>query len=139
MNRTDYTLFHPRWYRRRMPIFWWLGRLVYTKFIVRELTSLAVGYTVLLLLVTGWLLGRGPEALEPFLAWTRTPWVVVWHGLVLVGLVVHSVTWLNLAPKALVIRLGRRRLSDPMVVTAHYAAWLAVSLVVLWWMGGRSP
>ena len=34
-----YRLYHPKWYRSRIPIFWWLGKLSYTKFIGRELTS----------------------------------------------------------------------------------------------------
>ena len=41
-----YEPYHPKWYRKRVPIFWWLENLAYVKFITRELTSLAVGYAV---------------------------------------------------------------------------------------------
>ena len=35
-----YTEFHPRWYRPRMPVFWWAGRRSYLIFVLRELTSI---------------------------------------------------------------------------------------------------
>ena len=47
-------------------------------------------------------------------------------------LLFHSVTWFNLAPKALVVRLGRRRIPDALVLSGHYAAWLAATALVIW-------
>jgi len=127
---------HPKWHRERMPIFWWLGRISYTKFITRELTSLAVGYAALLLLVEIGALARGEAAHARFLRFLAAPPVVAFHLLVCAALVFHSVTWLNLAPKALVLRLGGRRLPDWAVVSAHYLAWLAASAVVVWFLRG---
>ena len=37
-----YTEFHPRWYRPKITTYWWLGRWPYVKFILRELSSVAV-------------------------------------------------------------------------------------------------
>lgn len=128
----DYKLHHPKWHRRRMPIFWWLRKLRYVKFILRELTSLPVAYAVVLLLVQLEALSRGEAAHARFLELLRHPAVVTFHALVLAGLVFHTVTWLNLAPKALVLRLRGRRLPDRLVLAAHYAGWLAVSAVVVW-------
>jgi fumarate reductase subunit C len=51
---------------------------------------------------------------------------------VLLALLFHTVTWLNLAPKAIVLHLGGRRLPDAAVLAAHYAAWLVVSAAVVW-------
>ena len=49
------------------------------------------------------------------------------------GIVVfHSVTWLSLAPQALVVKLGKRRVPDAIVLLAHYGAWLLASVVVVW-------
>ncbi len=127
-----YKLYHPKWHRRRMPIFWWLGKLAYTRFIARELTSLGVAYAALLLVVQVWALGRGEEAygrLQEALA--SVPAVLV-HTLLLAALLFHSFTWLSLAPRALVVRLGRRRLPDALVLAAHYLAWIAASAAVVW-------
>lgn len=127
-----HTPFHPRWYRRRMPIFWWLGHRAYTRFIARELTSVFVAYAAVLLLVQVWTLGRGPAAYARFLDWLATPVVVVVHSVVLAGLLFHTVTWLNLAPSAIVLHVKGRRLSDASIAAAHYAAWILVSGFVTW-------
>ena len=127
---------HPKWHRERVPIFWWLGKFAYTKFITRELTSLAVGYAAVLLLVEIGALARGEAAHAQFLRFLAVPPVLAFHLLVCAALVFHSVTWLNLAPKALVLRLGGRRLPDWAVVSAHYLAWLATSALVVWFLRG---
>lgn len=129
---TGYTKHHPKWYRRRIPIFWWLGKRAYTKFITRELTSLAVGYAALVLMLQVWSLARGPASYERFVAWLELPPVIVLHAFVLAALVYHSLTWLSLAPRALVLRLGGRRLSDAVVLALHYAGWLVASAAILW-------
>jgi fumarate reductase subunit C len=131
-----YTPYHPRWHRRRIPIFWWLGKLNYVRFITRELTSLMVGYSAVLLVAQAWFLAQGPEAYEAFRAWLVRPWVIGLHAFVLLGLVYHTVTWLNLAPKALVFRIGKWRVPDGAVVLAHYGAWAALSALVLLLLAG---
>ena len=127
-----YTLYHPKWHRARMPIFWWLRQLAYTRFISRELTSLAVGYAALFLLVYARSLARGEAAHARLVDWMRHPAVLGLHAAALLVLVLHSVTWLNLAPKALVLRLARRRVPDGALLAAHYLAWLMVSGAVAW-------
>ncbi len=127
-----YKPYHPRWYRRRMPIFWWLGKLSYTRFISRELTSLAVAYAAILLLVQTWALGRGEAVYSRFLEAVQSTPLVILHIFVFAVLLFHTITWLNLAPKALVIRVAGRRLPDALVVAGHYLAWLGVSALVAW-------
>lgn len=126
-----YTRFHPRWHRPRTPIFWWVRQRAYTRFIARELTSLFVAYAALLLVAWVWAVGRGPEGWAAFSAWLARPGVLVFHGAVLAVLVFHSVTWLNLAPQALALRVGRWRVPGGAVLAAHYLAWAAVSLAVV--------
>jgi fumarate reductase subunit C len=131
-----YTRHHPRWHRERMPIFWWLRGRPYVFFIARELTSLAVGYAALLLLVEVWLLGRGPEAHGALRGVLELPGVVVFHGLVLAAAAFHAITWIGLAPRALVLRFGQRRVPPGLVLGAHYAAWAVTSMAVLWILAG---
>jgi fumarate reductase subunit C len=138
MTNPTYKRHHPRWHRERMPIFWWLAKLSYTRFISRELTSLAVAYAALLLLVQVWALARGLEAYGRFVGFLRSPAALAFHTLVVLGLLFHTLTWLHLAPKALVVRLGRRRLSDGVVLLAHYGAWIVASGLVAWALVGSS-
>ncbi len=132
-----YRLYHPKWYRERYPTFWWLEKFAYGKFMTRELTSLAVGYAAVLLMLEVWVLSNGQGAharLRDLLA--STP-VLIFHGVVVLFLFFHSVTWLNLAPKALVVHIGRVRVPDAVVLAGHYAAWLVATALVVWFLGGR--
>lgn len=132
----DYTPYHPKWYRRRIPIFWWIRKRAYVKFITRELTSPFVAYAALLLLIQVWALARGEAAYDRFLAWLQLGPVLAWHGAVLLILLFHTVTWLNLAPKAIVVHAGGRRIPDAAVVAGHYLAWFAVSAFLAWLLVG---
>lgn len=131
---SQHTLYHPRWFRRRIPIFWWLGHFRYSWFIVRELTSLFVAYGALLLLTQVWALSRGADAYGRFLDQLASPAVVAFHVVVLAALLFHSLTWLALAPKALVVRVAGRRVPDGVIVAAHYGAWLGVSALLAWFL-----
>ena len=115
-----------------MPIFWWLGHRAYVKFIGRELTSLFIAYAALLLLVQTWALGRGEEVYRQFLTRLESPAVVTLHVIVLVAVLFHTFTWLNLAPSALVVRLAGRRIPAAAVLLGHYVAWLGASSLVAW-------
>ena len=134
VNRINpkYQLYHPKWYRKDYPIFWWLEKFAYGKFIVREMTSLAVGYAAVFFMFQLWVLSQGQETYQHFLRHLTSTPVMIFHGVVLAFLLFHSVTWFNLAPKALVVRLGRRRIPDALVLSGHYAAWLAATALVIW-------
>jgi fumarate reductase subunit C len=130
-----HTPFRPPWHRERMPIFWWLHHSAYRRFISRELTSLFVAYAALLLLVEAWVVSLGERFHAAFRAWLASAPVLLWHSLVVLALLFHTVTWLHLAPRALVIRVGGRVLPPAVVVAGHYAAWAgatAVLAALLW-------
>ena len=133
----SYKLYHPKWYRKRYPIFWWLEKFAYGKFITRELTSLAVAYAAVLLILEIWVLSKGQGAYARFQEFLVSSPVLVFHGAVLLFLLFHSVTWLNLAPRALVLHLGRKRVPDAAVLVGHYAAWLAATGLVIGYLVGR--
>ena len=139
VTNPNYTRHRPKWYRPRTPIFWWLRGWAYTKFIARELTSVFVAYAVLLLLVHTWAAGQGGEAYEGFRSWLESPVVVLFHGIVLLALLLHTVTWLNLAPKALVVRIGRTYVPRSAILAGHYGAWVVVTGVVAWLLVRGGP
>ena len=128
----DYKRYHPPWYRRRMPIFWWLRKLAYTKFIGRELTSVGVAYCAVLLLAQAWALDRGDAVYARLQAILGSPPVLAFHAAILLVVLFHTVTWLNLAPKALVVRIRGRRLPEGLVLAGHYGAWAAASALLAW-------
>ncbi len=126
-----HTRYHPKWHREPIPITWWTRNRRYAAFILRELTSVLVLYAGVLLLVHLVALSRGPESHAAFQEWLGRPGVVVFHLLVLAGLLYHTVTWLNLAPRAIVPHIRGRRIPPRVVLLAHYLAWFALSAVLL--------
>jgi fumarate reductase subunit C len=133
MNATPaYSGDQPRWYRPRVSTYWWLWRWAYLKFILRELSSMFVAYFVVLTLLQLRALGHGPAAYAAFQEWLKTPGVIALNGVSLAFVLFHTITWFNLAPRAMVVRLRGRRVPDLLIAGSNYAAWLVVSVVVAW-------
>lgn len=127
-----YTLHHPKWYRTRMPIFWWVHKWIHFRFILRELTSVSVAFSALVLLGYVRAVNLGPEAYANFLDRLKTPVSIVLHAVAFVFVLFHSITWFNLAPKALVIRVGSRRIAGVVVAALNYVAWGIISVAIVW-------
>ena len=127
-----YTLYHPRWLRPHISTYWWLRKRSYFAFILREISSLFVAWSVVYLLLIVYAAGRGPAAYDEFLAWSRQPWVLVVNvfSLLLVGF--HAITWFNLAPQALVVRFGHTHVPGTLIAGSNYALWVVVSAFVAW-------
>jgi succinate dehydrogenase subunit C len=127
-----YTPYHPKWYRRRVSVWWWLQKGSYAKFVLRELTSVFVAFFALVMLWQLWALRQGPEAYARFQGRLQSPLFLALHAVALLFVLFHAVTWFNLAPKAMVVRLGGRRVPDGIVVGLNYGAWLLLSGGVAW-------
>src|SRR5206468_10337644 len=65
----SYTDYHPRWYRARVSTWWWLQRRSYVVFVLRELSSVFVAWSVVFILLLVRAVGDGPRAYAGFLAW----------------------------------------------------------------------
>ena len=127
-----YTAYHPRWYRPRVSTYWWLWRRAYLKFILRELSSVCVAYFVVLILLQLRALSHGPEAYAAFQAWLKAPHVIALNGISLLFVLFHTITWFNLAPRAMVARVRGKRVPDLVIAGSNYVAWLVVSVAVAW-------
>jgi len=131
-QNSHYTKHHPKWHRVRIPIFWWVHKWVHLKFILRELTSVAVAFYAVVLLFQVRALAQGPEAYANFLAWLKMPVAVFVHAIAFLFVIFHSVTWFNLSPKALVVRIGKRRIPDAVIAASNYVAWVIFSAAMAW-------
>lgn len=126
-----YTPYHPRWLRTRTSTWWWLGKWAYLRFILRELSSVAVAWIVAYLVLLVRAIAQGPVAYETFVAEARAPFVLGANLVALAFVVFHAVTWFDLAPKAMVVRIGGRPVPGLAVALAHYALWGAVSVALV--------
>jgi fumarate reductase subunit C len=125
-----YTLYHPRWYRRRVSVWWWLQNRTYAGFVLRESTSVFVAFFAFVLLWQVRAVALGPEPYARFLARMSSPLFVVLHLVAFLFVLFHAITWFNLAPAAMVVRVGGTRVPDWLIVAANYGAWVALSVAV---------
>ncbi len=128
--------YHPRWYRARVPTFWWLKRRSDRKFMLREISSVFVAWFVIMLMLQMRALTQGPEAYQEFQEWLRTPTLIALNGISFCFVLLHAITWFNLAAKAMVVRLGGRRLPDLVITGGNYLAWVVASAGVAWLLLG---
>ena len=129
-----YTEFHPRWYRPRVSTYWWLWSWPYTKFVLREMSSIFVAFFVVITLFQIRALGRGPVAYARFEARLHSPLLVMLNLVVFGFVLLHTITWFNLAPKAIVVRVGGRRVPGLLIAASNYGAWLVLSGIVAWFL-----
>lgn len=127
-----YTLYHPKWYRRPVSVWWWLQKRTYAKFVLRELTSVFTAFFALVLLWQLRALAAGPEAYVQVLARLKSPLFLVLNGVAFLFILFHSITWFNLAPKAMIVRVRGKRVPDTVIAGGSYFAWLAASGLVAW-------
>jgi len=132
-----YREFRPRWYRPQMSTWWWLKSWSSLAFILRELSSVFIAWFVVFFLCLLGALREGPPAYAQFLAWAARPSILVLNGISLAFIVFHAITWFNLAPQAMVVRLGGKRVPGAAIAGANYAAWLVATVVVAWLIVGR--
>src|SRR2546422_1890224 len=90
-----YTPYHPRWYRRRVSVWWWLQNRAYAGFVLRELTSVFVAFFAGVTLWQLRTLAQGPDAYARFLACLGTPLFVALHAVAFLFVLDRKSTRLN--------------------------------------------
>jgi fumarate reductase subunit C len=124
--------YHPRLWWPRMSTYWWLGRRSYFTFILRELSSIFIAWFVVYVLLLVHAVSQGDVAYRQFLEWSHAPTVLSLNLVTLFFAVFHAVTWFNLAPQAMAVRVRGRRVPGLWIAASNYAAWALASAFVAW-------
>ena len=96
----------PKPYKQQMSKTWWLDHPAYRLFMLRELSGVFIAVYFLVLVNVMSKAGE-PEALAECLASLRTwPWYL-FHGVILVFSLLHTVTWLTWPQKRSSFHLER--------------------------------
>jgi fumarate reductase subunit C len=119
-------------YRRPISIWWWTRKRSYFVFVMRELSSIFVAWFVVFLLLLVHAVGRGPVAYDDFLDWAASPWIVVLNLIAMSFLLLHTVTWFNLTPQAMAVRVHGQLVPPALVIASQYVALAVVSAFVYW-------
>lgn len=121
-----------RAYRRTLSTWWWVRKPSYFVFVMRELSSVFVAWFVVFLLVLISAVGRGEAAYQEFLDFAAHPVTVALNVVAFAFVVLHAVTWFDLTPKAMDLRLGARPVPAWLVIASQYVGLAVVSAFVVW-------
>ena len=111
---------------------WWLSKRTYVLFMLRELTSVLIAAFLVVYLIQLAQLAQGAEAYTAFVERLASPGWIIFHLLVFIAALYHSITWFNLTPQVIIVRRGEEQVAPIFIAGSHYVAWLAVSVVIVW-------
>ena len=120
-------------HHRPVPVLWWVRKRSYFVFVMRELSSIFIAWLVLYLCLFVRAVGQGEEAYEAFLDRAASPWLVALNVVAFGFVVLHTITWFALTPKAMVVAVRGRRVPGVVIIGAQYAV-LAVVSGFVWWL-----
>ena len=118
-------------YNRELPTDWWLKHTFYTKYIIREGSSVLITFYSLVLAWGVFRLSQGEAAFNAWLSALQHPLSIFIHLLAFALALYHSVTWFSLAPKAADLWFKGKKVEDKVIVAGHYGVFALVTVFVL--------
>jgi len=126
----QYRQFQPKTFQPEMTPYWYFDRWPYLKFLLRESSSIFVGWFAVVMLLQLNALISGPLEYAQFEGWMATPAVFIVNLISLVFICFHAVTWFRLVPRVMARQVLGRPTPDMMSAAPNFAVWLAASVVV---------
>ena len=120
--------------RRTMGELWWVSQLAYLRIMLRELSAFLIAAYLVIFLILLHKLGRGEAAYISFRAFLWSPGMIVFHFVALAFALIHTITWFNLTPKAMVIWRGEERVHPALIAGPNYFVWAGVTAFILWFV-----
>ena len=115
---------------------WYMRNGRYKVYVLRELTSFLVAFYSVLTILALAALADSPEHWNAWIASQQTTGMVIFHALALLYfLFFQTFPWFKLAPKAMPVQLGEKKLPDSAIVIGHYVVWVIVTLFIFWLAG----
>ena len=125
-----------RYHRQRVPLLWWARRRSYATFMLREVSSLFVAVFVVELLFLVRAVTNGPAAYDDFLDTMANPAMILLNVVALAFVLLHAVTFANLTPRAMVVKIRGRRVPSRAILAGVYFGWLVVTAFLAWLVVG---
>ena len=115
---------------------WYMRNGRYKIYMLREMTCLLVGFYSFLTIYALSTLAAGPDAWNGFIASQQNTVMIVVHAIFLLYFLFYQTfAWFELAPKAMPVQLGEKKLPGKLIVIGHYLAWAVISALIFWLAG----
>jgi fumarate reductase subunit C len=118
---------------------WWTKKRNYVIYVLRELSAVFVALTALGTVFMVHQIRLGAGAWAGFLRYAARDAVGVFVVVALSFALLHTATFIVAARKALIVRVGGKRVSGDAIVWGHIAGWVVGTVIVVWAvLGGGS-
>jgi fumarate reductase subunit C len=109
----------------------------YKVYVLRELSSFLVAfYTFLTIYALAILAAGSVDKWDGFLASQQSTTMIVFHSLALLYfLFFQTFPWFKLAPKAMPVQMGEKKLPDGYIIVGHYVVWIIITAFIFWLAG----
>ena len=119
-------------FMRTMGETWWLGRLVYFRVMLREVSSFFIAAYLVFFMILLYTVSKGEAAYNAYMEFLGSTGMTVFHFTALGFALIHTISWFNLTPKAMVVWRGEDKLPPVAMIVPNYVAWLGLSAGILW-------
>lgn len=111
---------------------WWRRDPFFVKYMIREVTAVAVLVYAIILMVGVVRLSQGEAAFNGWLAALRTPGSILLHLVLLVSMIVHAKSWFDIMPKTMpLLFVGGHRVEGSTITRAGYLVTIVATVLVL--------
>jgi fumarate reductase subunit C len=116
---------------------WYMRNGRYKVYVLRELSSFLVTfYTFLTIYALAILAAGSMDKWDGFLASQQSTTMIVFHSIALLYfLFFQTFPWFKLAPKAMPVQMGEKKLPEIYIIVGHYVAWIVISAFIFWLAG----
>ena len=76
------------------------------------------------------------ERYQRFLDWSAHPLVLLLNVVSFLFILFHAITWFNLAPQAMVVKVGGKKVPGLLIALSNYVGWAVVTAALAWLLVG---
>lgn len=117
---------------------WWRRDPFFVKYMIREVTAVAVLVYAIILMMGVLRLSQGQAAFNGWLAALRSPSSILLHLVLLFSMMVHAKSWFDIMPKTMPLMFrGGHRVEGSTITRTGYIVTIIVTvlaLAVVWGM-----
>ena len=110
---------------------WWRRDPFFVRYMIREVTALAVLVYAIVLAVGVLRLSQGEAAFNGWLAALQGSWSIVLHLVLLFSFAVHAKSWFEIMPKTMpMMFMGGKRVEGSTITRTGWIATIAASIIL---------
>jgi fumarate reductase subunit C len=111
---------------------WWRRDPFFVKYMIREVTAVAVLVYAIILMMGVVRLSQGEAAFNGWLAALKTPGSILLHLVLLASMVVHAKSWFDIMPKTMpLLFVGGHRVEGSTITRTGYVVTIVATVLVL--------